>query len=88
LNRTGPRYLPIVMSGDFNLEPYSGVYKFITEGSIKFIGKGRNLEQCDCRFLSNSLIPPHLYITDECQHFNVLYQRLSGKGDGKVMVRH
>ncbi|XP_011505786.1 PREDICTED: protein angel [Ceratosolen solmsi marchali] len=85
---TGPRYLPIVISGDFNFEPYSGVYKFITEGSIEFIGKGRNLEQCDFHYLTNSLIPPHLYVTDECQHFNVLTQRLSGKGSGRVMLRN
>ncbi|XP_008210018.1 protein angel isoform X1 [Nasonia vitripennis] len=84
----GPRYLPIVLSGDFNLEPYSGVYKFITDGSIEFVGKGRNLERCDYRCLTNSLIPPHLYVTDECQHFNVLSKRLSGKGSGKVMLRN
>ncbi|XP_058790822.1 protein angel-like [Phymastichus coffea] len=85
---TGPRYLPIVLSGDFNLEPYSGVYNFVTEGSIEFVGKGRNLEESDYRCLSNSLIPPHLYVTDECQHLNVLSKRLSGIGSGKIMLRN
>ncbi|KAJ8670732.1 hypothetical protein QAD02_001991 [Eretmocerus hayati] len=84
----GPQYLPIILSGDFNLLPHSGVYKFITEGSIEFMGKGRNLEECDYRCLTNSLIPPHLYVTDECQHFNVLSRRLSGKGSGRVMLRN
>ncbi|XP_014211610.1 protein angel isoform X2 [Copidosoma floridanum] len=82
----GPQYLPIVLSGDFNLVPNSGVYKFITEGSIEFKGKGPNLEKCDYRCLTNSLIPPHLYVTDECQHLNILARRLSGKGSGKVML--
>lgn len=77
-----------MLSGDFNLQPFSGVYKFIIEGSIEFMGKSKSLEKRDSRCLSNCLIPPHLYVTDECQHFNVLSQRLSGKGSGKVMVRN
>lgn len=76
-----------MISGDFNLTPHTGVYRFVTGGSIEFVGKGRNLERNDYRFLTNSLIPPHLYITDECQHFHVLSKRLSGNGDGKVMVK-
>lgn len=83
----GPQYLPVILSGDFNLEPDSGVYKFVTEGSIEFQGKGRNLEKSDRFYLNNSLIPPNLFITDECQHFNVLSKRLTGKGSGKVMVK-
>lgn len=82
----GPEYLPVVLSGDFNLEPYSGVYKFLVEGSIEYAGKGKNLEPCEYKCLSRSLIPPSLHVTDECQHFNVLAHRLLGKSGGKIMV--
>lgn len=85
-NRTGPKYLPIIFCGDFNLEPYTGVYKFITQGSFTYQGKGRNLEPQDYRYLSNMLLPPHLHITDSCQHFNVLLERTRGEGTGQVMV--
>ncbi|XP_043788147.1 protein angel isoform X2 [Apis laboriosa] len=83
---TGSKYLPIILMGDFNLEPHSGVYKFIVEGAFEYQGKGKNLEQTEYRPLSNSLIPPRLFITDNCQHFNVLKHRLHGEGTDKVML--
>ncbi|XP_053987941.1 protein angel isoform X1 [Hylaeus volcanicus] len=85
---TGAKYLPIILAGDFNLEPYSGVYKFITEGAFEYQGKGRNLEQTEFRSLSNSLIPPRLFVTDNCQHLNILKKRLRGEGTGKVMLEN
>ncbi|XP_033209889.1 protein angel-like isoform X2 [Belonocnema kinseyi] len=85
---TGPKYLPIILSGDFNLEPNTGVYKFITQGQFTYQNKGRNLETQDYRLLSNLLIPPHLHVTDGCQHFNVLMQRLRGEGTGEVMLEN
>lgn len=82
----GSKYLPVILTGDFNLEPNSGVYQFITKGSFEYQGKGRNLEPTEYRTLSNSLIPPRLYITDNCQHFDVLRHRLRGNGPSRVMV--
>ncbi|XP_070157664.1 protein angel [Polyergus mexicanus] len=84
----GPKYLPIILTGDFNLEPFTGVYKFLTEGSFEYYGKGRNLEPSQYNFLSNSLIPSRLCITDNCQHFNILTQRLQREGTGKVMLEN
>ncbi|XP_011867109.1 PREDICTED: protein angel isoform X2 [Vollenhovia emeryi] len=84
----GPKYLPIVLAGDFNLEPFTGVYKFLTEGSFEYYGKGRSLEPSQYRSLSKSLIPPRLCVTDNCQHFNVLTQRLRKEGTGKVMLEN
>ena len=84
--RLGPQYLPVIMCGDFNLEPCSGVYNFIVKGHIEYAGKGCNLESCDYRYITKPLIPSHLYVTDECQHFNILANRLSGKTGGTVMV--
>ncbi|XP_043466166.1 protein angel isoform X1 [Leptopilina heterotoma] len=85
---TGPKYLPIILCGDFNLEPHTGVYKFITQGLFTYQNKGRNLEPQDYRYLSNVLLPPSLHITDDCQHFNVLLQRLRGGGRGQVMLEN
>ncbi|CAG5097933.1 Similar to ANGEL1: Protein angel homolog 1 (Homo sapiens) [Cotesia congregata] len=82
----GPEYHPIIVCGDFNLQPFTGVYKFITEGSFNYIGKGRSLNENGFRRLSNSLIPSSLLITDNCQHFNVLTKRLRGYGDEKIML--
>ncbi|KAL6430602.1 hypothetical protein ACFW04_006891 [Cataglyphis niger] len=85
---TGPKYLPIILTGDFNLEPFTAVYKFLTEGSFEYYGKGRNLEPSQYNFLSNSLIPSRLCITDNCQHLNILTQRLQREGTGKVMLEN
>lgn len=86
LSRTGAKYLPIILTGDFNLEPYSGVYKFITEGTFEYQGKGKDLKETRFQSLSNFLIPPHLFVTDNCQHLNILKKRLSEKGTTMVMV--
>ncbi|KYN30433.1 Protein angel like protein 1 [Trachymyrmex septentrionalis] len=85
---TGPKYLPIILAGDFNLEPFTGVYRFLTKGSFKYCGKGRSLEPSRFRSLSNSLIPSRLCVTDNCQHFNILTQRLRREGTGKVMLEN
>ncbi|KMQ88633.1 protein angel-like protein 2 protein, partial [Lasius niger] len=85
---TGPKYLPIILTGDFNLEPFTGVYKFLTEGSFEYYGKGRNLQPSQYNSLSNSLIPSRLCITDNCQHFNILTQRLRREGTGRVMLEN
>ncbi|XP_074111947.1 protein angel isoform X1 [Cotesia typhae] len=82
----GPEYYPIIVCGDFNLQPFTGVYKFITEGSFDYIGKGRTLDERGFRRLSNTLVPSSLLITDNCQHFNVLTKRLRGYGDEKIML--
>ncbi|OAD60452.1 Protein angel like protein 2 [Eufriesea mexicana] len=85
----GAKYLPIILTGDFNLEPNSGVYKFLVEGMFEYQGKGKNLKPTEyCRSLSNYLIPPWLCITDNCQHYNILKHRLRGEGTDKVMLEN
>ncbi|KOC58886.1 Protein angel like protein 2 [Habropoda laboriosa] len=84
----GAKYLPIILVGDFNLTPDSGVYEFITEGVFEYQGKSKSLEETEYRSLSNSLIPPRLCITDSCQHFNVLKHRLRGEGTDRVMLEN
>lgn len=85
---TGAKYLPIILAGDFNLVPYSGVYEFLTEGIFEYEGKGKNLKHTMFRSLSNSLIPPRLCITDNCQHFNILKKRMRGEGSAKIMLEN
>ncbi|XP_011302782.1 protein angel isoform X2 [Fopius arisanus] len=84
--RDGPNYHPIIVCGDFNLQPFTGVYQFIVDGNFQYLGKGRKLEESGFRRLSNSLIPSSLLITDNCQHFNVLTRRLRGSGDEQTML--
>ncbi|XP_012278488.1 protein angel isoform X2 [Orussus abietinus] len=86
---TGPKYHPILLAGDFNLEPNTGVYRFITEGYFEYEGKSRTLEEADHHRLSNYLMPPRLHITDNCQHLNILTKRLfESKNTGKVMLEN
>lgn len=85
---TGPKYLPIILTGDFNLKPHSGVYKFIMDGEFQYEGKGKTLEHTKNRKLSNFLIPPRLCITDNCQHFNILKYRLLKEGPNRVMLEN
>lgn len=85
---TGPKYLPIILAGDFNLEPFTAVYEFLTQGTFVYQGKGRTLERFSHRGLSHMLVPPRLGVTDSCQHFNVLVKRLTGEGAGKIMLEN
>ncbi|XP_034941904.1 protein angel isoform X2 [Chelonus insularis] len=83
---SGPSYYPIIVCGDFNLQPFTGVYNFITKGSFHYVGKGQTLENRGFMRLSNCLIPSSLLVTDNCQHFNVLTKRLRGVGSEKIML--
>ncbi|XP_017885683.1 protein angel homolog 2 isoform X2 [Ceratina calcarata] len=85
---TGPKYLPIILTGDFNLRPHSGVYKFIVNGRFRYQGKAKTLEHTESKKLSNFLVPPRLRITDNCQHFNVLKYRLLKEGTNRVMLEN
>lgn len=67
-------YHPIIITGDFNLNDSSPVYKFITEGylDLNCVDK-RSLEPLDkanTRFHidSRDLLPPTLGITDQCSY--------------------
>lgn len=68
-------YLPVILSGDFNLQPYSAPYNLIVNGQLQYdtlshrtlstSGKGGNSPTA-----GRSLLPIKLGITDECQHAN------------------
>ncbi|XP_057372122.1 protein angel homolog 2-like isoform X2 [Daphnia carinata] len=70
-------YHPTILTGDFNLTPDTSIYQFITQGSLLYKGLSRRQLTLDARghTLENELIPPHLNITDQCQHLNSTGER-------------
>jgi protein angel len=77
-----PRYKPIILCGDFNFNPWTPVYKFVTEGRFRFAGRhAASLgDTTTGRTLNNDLIPPYVGITDSCQHASVAAERLKWAG--------
>lgn len=74
-------YLPVILTGDFNLQPYSAPYNLITSGILKYEGlKAKTLENTnvnDPETSGKTLLPSSLGITDNCQHVNVVNERLN-----------
>ncbi|KAK7601615.1 hypothetical protein V9T40_009056 [Parthenolecanium corni] len=68
-----PSYYPIILTGDFNLKPYSLVYNLVVNGTVD------NISQCyqnyQFRSPNRPLIPVRLGITDGCQHYHVMKNR-------------
>lgn len=79
-NRKVSTYHPIVLTGDFNLEPHTAVYDFLIRGSLYYSNLQRptlcaqhhNSGRVD---MGNELIPKSLGITENSQHANVLELR-------------
>ncbi|XP_067001650.1 protein angel homolog 2 isoform X2 [Anabrus simplex] len=70
------QYWPVILTGDLNLEPHSGVYQLLTTGSFQYEGLNqKTLSPGYGRNMSKHLLPRDLQITDTCQHWNVLKQR-------------
>ncbi|VVC33840.1 Hypothetical protein CINCED_3A002131 [Cinara cedri] len=78
--RTISTYHPIILTGDFNLEPHTAVYDFLIRGSLYYSNLQRptlwiqndNSGRAD---MGNELIPKSLCITENSQHANVLELR-------------
>ncbi|XP_022899951.2 protein angel isoform X1 [Onthophagus taurus] len=72
-NKNGDEYyIPILITGDFNSLPSSAIYQFIVNGKYKY-------ENVMLRTRYNSgkvLIPQFLYITDNCQHGELVEKRM------------
>ena len=75
--RTDADY-PIILCGDFNSQPFSPLYSFVTRGVIQYAGmsrtaiSGQNKPQFSYRqslILHRNLIPKGLKITDYCQWY-------------------
>ncbi|XP_065205235.1 protein angel homolog 2 isoform X2 [Planococcus citri] len=77
-NRYTP-YHPVILVGDFNLKPFTHVYKFLVSGYLEDIQcTSRNRRYSD--FANpNQLMPVHLGITDACQHYEVVRNRVQSR---------
>lgn len=71
------KFVPIILTGDFNLKPFTAPYKLITNGDL-------NLENLNHRSLEKQqgiksplkVLPSRLGITDHCQHVDKDKSRL------------
>lgn len=83
-------YYPIILTGDFNLTPGTGVYKLITEGRLKYEGMSyKTLTPSeDYTTMTKQLLPCRLGITDSCQHVDILDERAKAGGRGRVKLYH
>lgn len=79
-DRNIPLYYPIILTGDFNLEPNTAVYNFIINGSLYYNDLQRptlwtQSHQSGRLDMGNELIPRSLGITESSQHANILELR-------------
>ncbi|XP_058066642.1 protein angel homolog 2 [Anopheles bellator] len=67
-----PQYDPVILCGDFNLQPFSAPYRLMTDGCLRYDRlTARTLEQDECAYdelAGKTFLPQWLGITDQCQH--------------------
>ncbi|XP_049943079.1 protein angel homolog 2-like, partial [Schistocerca serialis cubense] len=85
----GPQYWPLIITGDFNLLPYSGVYKLLTKGRLEYEGLcAKTLTLMppgeDGKRLGKKLISPERNITDNCQYVYDILNRLEVEAGAPV----
>ncbi|GLV40028.1 angel [Carabus blaptoides fortunei] len=71
-------YIPVIVTGDFNSEPESAVYKLLVDGTLRYDNlTHRTLIPTNTNFglAGKILIPDSLRITDSCQHLNLMQYR-------------
>ncbi|RZF49118.1 hypothetical protein LSTR_LSTR008404 [Laodelphax striatellus] len=71
-------YHPIILTGDFNLQPYTSVYQLLLSGSLRYDildRKSLRLDGPSHFHLGKSLLPSRLGITDSCQHLKIVKVR-------------
>jgi len=83
-----PTYWPVIITGDMNFEPYTGVYRLLTEGMFRYEGLSNTLtSNLHGRVLSKELLPRSLDIADTCQHWGILCMRAVEKLDSKTQLQ-
>nr|CAD7423791.1 unnamed protein product [Timema monikensis] len=72
-----PKYLPVIITGDMNLEPHTGVYQLLTQGRLNYGGLSKKFldDRSNGPILGNTLIPRDLHVMDTCQHWGVMVTR-------------
>jgi protein angel len=67
-------YMPVILTGDFNLTDQSAPFNLITSGSLNYANLSPKTLQFNKGPTNQSngrrLLPVKLGISDECQHFN------------------
>ena len=74
-----PSYYPIILTGDFNLKPYTLVYNLLVNGTVDNISQCYQPPNLQFRSPNKPLIPVRLGITDGCQHYHVMKNRDSNR---------
>lgn len=84
-----PTYWPVIITGDMNFEPYTGVYRLLTEGMFRYEGLSNRTLTYDFRgrILGKIFLPMSLNILDTCQHWGVLSKRQTEKLDHKTELK-
>ncbi|BFZ11500.1 hypothetical protein BsWGS_14539 [Bradybaena similaris] len=85
-----PGYCPIILCGDFNSEPFCDLYKFITEGYLKYddcisrllCGQEEGRWAGTDRLVDRRLMPVSLDICETCQYLHILKERRHRAGVG------
>jgi hypothetical protein len=72
-----------------NFEPYTGVYRLLTEGMFQYEGLSNRTLTYDFRgwILGKEFLPRSLNILDTCQHWGILYKRHREKMDHKAELK-
>ncbi|KAK5643651.1 hypothetical protein RI129_007496 [Pyrocoelia pectoralis] len=80
--RRSTDHLPVIITGDFNLTPESPVYRFLTQGVLKYehlTNRTLTKEQSQYANVTGKvLLPTLLRITDNCQHADLVEKRNTG----------
>lgn len=77
-----PKHTPIILSGDFNLQPFTAPYQLITNGYLKYDKLEYKTLEYGCngaRENGPTLLPRELGITDNCQHVNIAQKNIKCK---------
>lgn len=84
-----PTYWPVIITGDMNFEPYTGVYRLLTEGMFRYEGlSSKTLTNNSYgQVLDRELLPRSLYILNTCQHWGILCRRHIEKLDHKAELK-
>ncbi|XP_049292140.1 protein angel homolog 2 [Anopheles funestus] len=82
-----PRYDPVILCGDFNLQPFTAPYELLSKGYLRYDRlESRSLQPPSTEWhrygakVGKYFLPPALGITDKCQH-NALRDREQDHGD-------
>lgn len=72
------RYIPIIITGDFNMIRKSKVFKLLSEGIISTTGVRGRLNVSNPK---SSLLPPEVGITDDCRYIDPVISKKNNNNE-------